>query len=796
MKVKINSYQIILFILSAIVISNQISLIQYFAYQQWYNFASVIISLALFGFGVSGLIISRLKKETLDELNQTIQRILILCGFYIPLSILIEKYIIGSFDSYLVFFDIGETIKFFLVVFNYSIPFCLLATLIGLIFTVLAEKIGTLYFLNLIGSGLGGILVVYLLWFFEPQKIYLLNGFQISLLSLIFYYINFEKRRVTLLTISLIVVTVNFIFLFIPIDNIPSQFKLLSRVKNFPDAKVVFEKSTPYGKVEIISSSLLRYSPGLSLNFIDEIPKGEAIFLNAELAGFKVANPIETNLKFLQKSTLSFPFVLKQMNHVLLLNASGGIEINRAMINNVDTVYLTEKNPVLIKIISSHLEKNESNRIKIINEDPRIFLEKSKLAFDFIFHPVIEPVGYSAGLYSVQEKFLFTQEAFQKIYEALNENGYFSISCYIDHPPKTFLKLLNTISAIRDVAGRKISRNQILAINNWNVITIVLKKGAFNSEEIEKAEKFSLENQFDILMHPLNRMNLRFNSVIDTQILELIEKILKNKNGEQFEYVFNLSQSTDDKPYFSNFIIPSKLKIYLEQISLRNLTYSEVGYFLIWLAFVVVLVFSAILIFFAFNFIKVKSKNLKLILLIYFSTIGLAFMFIELSLIQKFTLVFSSDVFAISFVITLLLISSGIGSFFSNKISYFFRKFHSVFILISLSLMLFLFFSQQIVDLLIELNGFAKFFISGLLIFPLGFFMGMPFPSGIRKFCQMDINAVPFAWAINGSFSVMGSAGSIILLVNCGFIFTILSAAVLYFLLGIFIFIKEYFAKG
>jgi spermidine synthase len=796
MKIKNISHQIILFLLSVTVISNQISLIQYFAYQQWYNFASVVISFALFGFGVSGLIVPKLRKEIAEELNRVIQKILIACGFFIPLSILIEKYLIGAFDSYLVFFDVKETIKFFLVVFNYTIPFCLLATLIGLILTSFAEKIGTLYFLNLVGSGIGGILVVYLLWFIEPQKIYLLNGFIIAFLAFGIPLFNNLARKVTLLVINLILVSLNFSFLFISIENEPSQFKTLSRVKNFPDTEVVFNQPSPYGRVEIISSTLLRYSPGLSLNFVGEIPQGEAIFINAESAGFKITNPIQSNFNFLKKSTLAFPFVLKQPQKILILNSSGGVEINRAIVNNAKSIYVTEKNPILSKIISLQFEENKSNEIKVINEDPRIFVEKSNSNFDLIFHPVIEPVGYSSGLYSAQEKFLFTQEAFQKIYDDLDENGYFSISCYIDNPLKTFLKLLNTLKEIKKTDMTKISRNQILVINNWNVITITLKKGVFNLDEIERAENFASENQFDILVHPFKRSEIKFNSVIDSQTLDLIENVVSNKESKHYDYIFNVTQSTDDKPYFSNFIIPSKFKIYLDQISLRNLTYSEVGYFLVWLAFFVALVFSAILIFLAFYSIKLKSKNRRFIILIYFSSIGISFMFIELSLIQKFTLIFSSDVFAISFIISLLLISSGIGSFLSHKIFPSEKRSLFVFPIIGFVLITFLISSNYIVSLLIDLDGLRKYFIAGLIIFPLGFFIGMPFPFGIRKFCQDDENAIPFAWAINGSFSVLGSVGSILLLVNCGFNFTILLAAVLYLFLGFFIFLKDYLVKS
>jgi len=104
---------------------------------------------------------------------------------------------------------------------------------------------------------------------------------------------------------------------------------------------------------------------------------------------------------------------------------------------------------------------------------------------------------------------------------------------------------------------------------------------------------------------------------------------------------------------------------------------------------------------------------------------------------------------------------------------------------------MFLIFSYQIVVWLMNWNGFLKYLFAGLIIFPLGFFIGIPFPYGIRRLCSKDKNEVPFAWAINGGFSVLGSVASIILLVNFGFKFTFLMAITLYFFLGIF----NYFQK-
>lgn len=787
MKVKIEFHHFIIFIASTIVISNQLVLIQYLSYQQWYNFASIVISLALFGFGISGLIVSKLKRKTLEEVNKAIHIILLASSFSIPVSIFMEKFFIGSFDSYLVFFDLSESLKFFLIIFNYSIPFCLLATLIGLIFTISAAKIGTLYFFNLTGSGIGGIIAVYLLWQFDPQKIYLINGLIISILGLGFYFVNRQEKNLFLQIINLLILVLNVLSLIIKIENHPSQFKSLARIKNFPDTKTILQQNSPYGKIEIVNSSLLRYSPGLSLSYTEEISPSDAIFINAELAGLIVQKKNNSNFNFLRSSTLNLPFAVQHIKKILVLNSIGNIEIQRALINEVEEIFVTEKNPLLFQIISSQINEEHKCKLRFINEDPRVYLEKSNVKFDLIFYPVIEPVGYSAGLYSVQEKYLFTKEAFQKVYERLNSNGYFAISCYIDNPLKTFLKLLNLITTIQNSDKSKINKQQIIAIHNWNTITILVKKGEFSRTEIFDAEKFALKNQFDFLIHPYRNGSQKFNLVIDPQTYYLIDYTLNGKYELLKNYAFNLFPSIDDKPYFSNFILPSKIKIYLDQMNLRNITYSELGFFLIWLALVMGIVFSLVLIILALKGIKINSKVMKLNLLIYFSTIGFAFMLMEISLIQKFTLVFSSDILSISFIISLLLVSSGIGSYISQKFLGFDNRIQKLFVLIFIIQIIFLVFSNEITSLLMEFSGNSKYLISGLIIFPIGFLVGIPFPIGIRKFSIEDENAVPFAWAINGSFSVLGSVSAMIFLINFGFKITFFISAFLYLLVGIFI---------
>jgi hypothetical protein len=66
------------------------------------------------------------------------------------------------------------------------------------------------------------------------------------------------------------------------------------------------------------------------------------------------------------------------------------------------------------------------------------------------------------------------------------------------------------------------------------------------------------------------------------------------------------------------------------------------------------------------------------------------------------------------------------------------------------------------------------------MIFPLGFFLGMPFPLGILAIEHQPRGAIAWAWGMNGVFTVAGGLGSMIISLMRGFDFAIGVALVLY----------------
>jgi len=171
----------------------------------------------------------------------------------------------------------------------------------------------------------------------------------------------------------------------------------------------------------------------------------------------------------------------------------------------------------------------------------------------------------------------------------------------------------------------------------------------------------------------------------------------------------------------------------------------------------------------------------------YFFCLGLGYMFIEITLIQRFILFLGHPTYAVSTVLFSLLLSSGGGSYFSGRVKQVDgRSLRLLLLVISIISLLYIFLSPVFFTLL-GLSLAAKLLVSSLLIAPLGFVLGMPFPLGIRLLSGSRRVLIPWAWAANGCASVLGSILPVIIALSLGFstVFVLASLTYLiaYFLL-------------
>ena len=165
---------------------------------------------------------------------------------------------------------------------------------------------------------------------------------------------------------------------------------------------------------------------------------------------------------------------------------------------------------------------------------------------------------------------------------------------------------------------------------------------------------------------------------------------------------------------------------------------------------------------------------------IYFSGLGAGYMLLEIVLIQKFILVFGNPVYAAAFVISVMMLGSGIGSYYSSRVIPTRNIMRGILLIIVLILLLYTFFLSQLISLI----GGASILTKVIACIPIvsipAMLMGMPFPLGLRMLAEKNENNLPWAWGINGCVSVISAAFAALLSVEAGFSTVILTALFFY----------------
>jgi len=211
-----------------------------------------------------------------------------------------------------------------------------------------------------------------------------------------------------------------------------------------------------------------------------------------------------------------------------------------------------------------------------------------------------------------------------------------------------------------------------------------------------------------------------------------------------------------------------------------SVPFLEVGYLIVLLTFFQISIVAVLLILIPLFFIGFTGGK-KAFTIIHFSSIGVGFIFVEMMLIQQFTLYFGHPIYAASAVLSGMLLFAGLGAFFSEKLN----KNNSSFKLLLAAIIFFIvvlaFALNPLIRATISQPMFIKILIVMFAIGPLAFFMGIPFPAGLRFLAKNNENLIPWAWGINGCFSVMSTALAGLIAAANGFLYVMLIAALAYF---------------
>ena len=783
-----SSYQLRLMVAVALIsvslIAYQLAIIQLLSYVQWYHYANIVISIALLGFGAAGTLLSLNRTWLLKHSNTLVPFLMILCSLMMAAAVEFGFSSFARFDSYILFADRKQWLKLLISSLFYFIPFMLGALALGIVFIKYVREIGSYYFSNLVGSGIGAVLAALLAWYFLPVSLPIVMPVFAILAGLMLL----QWRKQWYLVMTAVIVTA-FIFYRIkePATVKLSEYKSLSRTMNLPSAQIIIQEPGPYGLVEVVSADALRYAPGLSLAFTGEVPVKKAIFNNGDWFGAVDSWNTKDSFHLLDYTTMATPYLLKKRSKVLVLNAGSGLHVSHALSHGALQIDAVEPHRGVYDVLLNELAgENDSiyyrTEVKIHNAEPRSFLSATKNKYDLIQLPVVGAFGGGTGLYSMREEYTLTKEAFLKMWNLLEDDGIISITAWMDYPFRYSLKITSTLAETLGAAGISDSHSQLAAVRSWGTVTFILKKTGFSTLDTLVIRKFCNNYLFDPMWLPGLKTEERtlYNQISDSSFFIYADELLSGNREKQYsEYGFHIRPATDNKPYFSQFLRWKSLPQLAAIFGSQTISFLELGWLIAVVNFLMISLLAVLLI--LLPLMKPGWRgSLKGWTVLYFSGLGAGYMLMEIVLIQKFILFFGNPVYAASFVICAMLLSSGAGSYFSSRLFPGRIVIRKILLLIIIILLLYTFLLSPLLNIVAGYPDLLKVFISlPLVAFP-AILMGMPFPLGMRAVAAVGEKNVPWAWGINSSVSVISAALATLMAVELGFSAVIFSAAVFY----------------
>ena len=558
---------------------------------------------------------------------------------------------------------------------------------------------------------------------------------------------------------------------------------------NLPGAHVVKQKPGPYGLVQVVSADALRYAPGLSLAYNKEVPVQKVIFNNGDWFGPIDSWNADDSSHLLDYTTTALPYILKKRNTVLVLNASTGLNISHGLRNNATNIDAVESHRGVAKLLLNELAVDSDSlfyqpQVKLHMTEPRSFLSTTNKKYDLVQLPLIGAFGGGAGLYAMREEYGLTKEAFHKMWHLLNDDGVISITTWMDYPFRNSLKITATLAETLEEAGIMDHQTHIAAVRSWATITYVVKKSSLTSADTMAIRNFCNEYSFDPLLLPGLQSGERaiHNDINDPGFFAYTDELLSSNRERLYkDYGFHIKPATDDKPYFSQFLRKKSLPHLSGIFGSQNVSFIELGWLISALTFLQIALLAVLLILLPlFKLRKAGKGRMKSWTFLYFSGLGIGYMFFEIILIQKFILFFGNPVYAAAIVICVMLLASGAGSYYSSKLLPGRSIMQRILLLIFLLLAIYTFFLSSLLGQMNSFPGSVKMIISILIIALPGFLMGMPFPLGLRIQSLIEEKNIPWAWGINGSMSVISAALATLLTVEAGFSAVIMFAAIFY----------------
>lgn len=773
-----------IFLTSFSLITFEITLSRLLSVLLSYHYVFIVLSLTLLGLGGGGISI-HLLRPILSRVH----------GQSILLTFFASLYALAISFSILCLVELGYlgSILFYCLIL--FIPFLFAGMLLATIYSRFSEASARIYGMDLIGGAAGAIGIIPLLDLLGGINAGLLLGVVASVAALLFALAETEKgkRGWVLSTGSFLILSLlwgtNFAGIFLPAlpigDNPGKEIHdVLFRPSS--QGKIIETRWSAFGRTDLVSFG--KDADHMDL-YIDGTAGSPMFKFNGQLDD---PDPAVNALKGSFPGYLPFLHLQdREKDHILIIGPGGGRDLLLARMAGFRKIIAVEVNRDQVDIVRKYSAYNggiyrDTKQVSIVIDEGRHFLRRQEERYDMILLSLpVTHTSRSLEGYALTESFLFTSESIHDYLEHLTEEGRLVV---VGHNDAEILRLLsislNTLN--RRGIGIAEAMKQIYILGSDLYPVFVLKKTPFEAAEVlltframapfelePKTSYFPFIGQTEMLNPALMRL------ASGGFTLDHFIQLVKDRG-------YDISPVSDNRPFFYKIErgIPSSVSL------------------VFWLSILMWLFILSVPFLFRGGratqgkkdtrgekgLTPIRWKSIAL-----FSMLGMGFMLSEISFIQKFTLFLGQPTFSLALLIFSLLGWAGLGSLWSGRFAP--DRIRKGIVISSLTivilLILYAFLLPPFLDQLLGLALPLRALIANLILAPLGFSMGLPFPLGIRSLKEMKMeNHIPWMWGVNGSASVLGSAMTILIAISLGFTEALLVSAGCY-LVVFLIFLKR-----
>ncbi len=675
------------------------------------------------------------------------------------------------------------------------VPTVLLFVYIGASTTYLFQRtslpVTLLYFFDLCGAALGAISSFYLLNAFGAVKAIILLLVLTSIASGLIVYLFFRTQKYwSVIYLLLVVISITLFCLDLTHVVSPQHNRLKDMSTVLADKqkkpRIAETRWTAFGRSDLVETD----NPLLKTLYIDGA------------AGTKMVRFENGNLDPALGRALSYDYIggipllpipRQQRESAVVIGSGGGIDVVALLAADYKKITAVEINPDFIDIVKRYSAYNGSiynnhPKVAVFNQEGRTFIRSANRQFDLIHMslPIIKSAR-NIGSYALTENHLFTYEAINEYWEALNPNGYLIVVAH--YTGEVYRLVANIIKAFQSNGiSAQTAMEHIVLIGRDSAPALILRKKAFTEKDAEvyygmirtlrqegSSNYIPYVDQHIIQYHDWETDQVKSKPMINELLYGLSRGTI---DLETFidRHPENVSWISDDSPFFYQM----KKKLPVEIMT----------------AFFISLLIAILLALFFRNISTSRTKISKKYFY-YFCIIGSAFMMVEIAMIQKFVLFWGHQTLALAYLLALILLSTGIGSYVSGIIRMSDAKLKSSLVLIILLAGISFTLSGHLLNSYATASNAVKITLSTVLIFPVFFMMGFPFPTLLACIKQQPEGTRLFPWmiGINSISTMMGGCLAIMIAMLWGYSYVLFSGMLLYGSMIPILLLREYRSK-